>query len=68
MESAELTFLADPTVRAAALRRALRFMQTRADAEDAVQEATVRALRYRGSLRCGSLGTPWFYRWDIPRQ
>jgi len=55
-------FLADPTVRAAAMRRALRLVQTRADAEDAVQEATVRALRYRGSLRPGSPGAPWFLR------
>jgi RNA polymerase sigma-70 factor (ECF subfamily) len=60
MEPGELTFLADPTVRAAAMRRALRLVRTRADAEDAVQEATVRALRYRGSLRPGSPGAPWF--------
>jgi RNA polymerase sigma-70 factor (ECF subfamily) len=62
MESGELMFLADPTVRAAAMRRALRLVRTRADAEDAVQEATVRALRYRGSLRVGSHGAPWFLR------
>lgn len=53
-------FLADPLVRAAAMRRALPLVRTRVDAEDAVQEATVRALRYRTSLRPGSPGTPWF--------
>jgi RNA polymerase sigma-70 factor (ECF subfamily) len=60
VESGELMFLADPVVRAAAMRRALRLVRMRADAEDAVQEATVRALRYRGSLRPRSPGVPWF--------
>ena len=62
MESGDLKFLADPTVRAAAIRRALRLVRSRADAEDAVQEAMVRALRYRASLRPGSSGAPWFLR------
>ena len=57
-----MTFLAEPTVRAAAMRRALRVVRTRADAEDAVQEAMARALRYRGSFRPGSSGRPWFLK------
>jgi RNA polymerase sigma-70 factor, ECF subfamily len=59
-QPAELPFLTDPAVRAAALRRAMRLVRTRADAEDAVQEATVRALRYRASFLPGAAGTPWF--------
>ncbi len=43
------------------MRRALQVVRTRADAEDAVQEASVRALRYRASLRPGG-GPPWFLR------
>jgi RNA polymerase sigma-70 factor (ECF subfamily) len=62
IDPSELMFLADPLVRAAAMRRALPLVRTRVDAEDVVQEATVRALRYRGSLRAGSPGTPWFLR------
>jgi RNA polymerase sigma-70 factor (ECF subfamily) len=60
MESDELIFLADPNVRAAAMRRAMGLLRGSADAEDAVQEAAVRALRYRRSLRPGSPGAPWF--------
>jgi RNA polymerase sigma-70 factor (ECF subfamily) len=59
-QTAETMFLADPKVRAVAMRRALRLVRMPADAEDAVQEATVRALRYRGSLRAESTGIPWF--------
>jgi RNA polymerase sigma-70 factor, ECF subfamily len=62
MEPGELMFLVDPAVRAAAIRRAHRLVRTRADAEDAVQEATLRALRYRRSLRLGAPGAPWFLR------
>jgi RNA polymerase sigma factor (sigma-70 family) len=60
IEPGELPFLVDPAVRAAAIRRAQRLLRTRADAEDAVQEATLRALRYRGSLQPGSSGARWF--------
>ncbi len=62
VESSELVFLADPAVRVAALRRALSMVRSRDDAEDAVQEAAVRALRYRASLRSGAPGKPWFMR------
>ncbi len=62
MESSELVFLADPAVRVAALRRALPMVRSRADAEDAVQEAALSALRYRASLRPGAPGKPWFMR------
>ena len=60
MPSDDLIFLADPAVQAAAMRRALRVLRRSADAEDAVQEAAVRALRYRRSLRSGAPGAPWF--------
>ncbi|HTW82817.1 MAG TPA: sigma-70 family RNA polymerase sigma factor [Candidatus Sulfotelmatobacter sp.] len=52
--------MTDPGLRASAMRRALRVVRVRADAEDVVQEAAARALRFRGHLRPGAPGEPWF--------
>lgn len=60
MSRGELGFLADPALRAAALRRALRVTHRAADAEDAVQDAAVRALRSAATFRHGAAGAPWF--------
>ena len=62
MPAAELTFLADPALRVVAMRRALRVVHGRDDAEDAFQEAAARALRFRAPLRDGAPPEPWFMR------
>ncbi len=62
MEAYQLAFLADPKIHTAALRRALPVVRSRADAEDAVQDAALRALRYRNTLRPGVAATSWFMR------
>lgn len=47
---------------AAAYRTACLLVRDRADAEEAVQEAYLRAWRFRDSLPSGEGGRPWLYR------